>query len=209
MAACCKSYEWLCAIICLALAVMQVLLVLVSWILNAALPDMPVRSLLCSEGIRWFFGSFTDNMAGPFLVWIILLSVAFGTFVYGGLLDAFRSVRVRRHLMSRQRFALWIVLFILVVYILVVIALTCVPNAILLSSTGGLFPSSFSVSLVPILAFGIFVSSVAYGMFSGTVSSIAGIFSHMTAGLSRVIPLVVIYIFAVQLYYSLLFVFRI
>lgn len=209
MAAWRERSEWLYAIICIALAAMQVLLVLVSWILNAALPDMPVRSLLSSEGIRWFFGGFTDNIAGPFLVWIILLSVAFGTFAYGGLMNALCSIRARRHLMSRQRFALWLVFFMSVAYILVIIALTCVPNAILLSSTGRLFPSSFSVSIVPIAAFGIFVFSVAYGMVSGTTSSITGIFRSMTAGLSRILPLIVIYLFAVQLYYSLLFVFRI
>ena len=62
----------------LLLAIAQIVLVLVSWLIAAAMPELAVRSLLSSEGIRWFFGHFIRNLATPFLVWILLLCIAFG-----------------------------------------------------------------------------------------------------------------------------------
>ena len=56
----------------LVIPVMQVLLFLVSWLINAAMPESKVRSLLGSEGIRWFFGSFVDNVATSPLVWLLI-----------------------------------------------------------------------------------------------------------------------------------------
>ena len=44
------------------LAVVQVMLILVSWVIAAAFPELNTHSLLSSEGIRWFFGRFVDNL---------------------------------------------------------------------------------------------------------------------------------------------------
>ena len=44
------------------LGVFQIILILVSWLITAAMPELFVRSLLSSEGIRWFFGQFTSNI---------------------------------------------------------------------------------------------------------------------------------------------------
>ena len=61
-----------------AMLVAQVMLFLVSWLVTAASPETNMRSLLSNEGIRWFFGSFTDNVAVQPLVWIIVLAMAWG-----------------------------------------------------------------------------------------------------------------------------------
>ena len=45
----------------LGLGVAQILLMLTSWLLTAAMPENYNRSLLSSEGIRWFFGQFQDH----------------------------------------------------------------------------------------------------------------------------------------------------
>lgn len=74
--------------LCIVLGVLQVLLVLASWLVSAVMPDTSMRSLLSPEGIRWFFGHFTENMAQPLLVWIVLLYVAFNAYRRAGLQHA-------------------------------------------------------------------------------------------------------------------------
>ena len=60
----------------LALLVMQLLLMLGSWFYSAAFPMSGVRSLLSGEGMRWLLGHFSDIMATPVLVGLLLLSMA-------------------------------------------------------------------------------------------------------------------------------------
>ena len=55
-----------------ALAILQVVLVLLSWAIVTVMPSLPLRSLLSGEGIRWFLGTFVDNISGSLLAWIIL-----------------------------------------------------------------------------------------------------------------------------------------
>ena len=48
--------------VALLLGVGQVVLILTSWLLTAAMPENFPRSLLSDEGIRWFFGRFVGNV---------------------------------------------------------------------------------------------------------------------------------------------------
>ena len=57
------------------LLVGQCVLVLVSWLQTAAMPETFPRTLLNAEGIRWFFGRFTENLMQPMLVWLLLLCI--------------------------------------------------------------------------------------------------------------------------------------
>ena len=91
----------------LVIPVMQVLLFLVSWLINAALPESQVRSLLGSEGISWFFGSFVDHVATPPLVWILVAAIAYGATRESGILEAIQMKSDERR--YRQTFALRIV----------------------------------------------------------------------------------------------------
>ena len=59
------------AYIAIVLGVLEIVLVLASWMLSVLLPDSGIRSMLDGEGIRWFFGGFVDMLAGPVLVWIL------------------------------------------------------------------------------------------------------------------------------------------
>ena len=63
----------------LALGVAELVLVLLSWVLSVV-TTMEVHSLLSSEGVRWFFGSFTDFLATQYLVWLLLIAMAGGCF---------------------------------------------------------------------------------------------------------------------------------
>ena len=77
--------------VALALIIAQVALFLVSWLITAARPEIAMHSLLSSEGLRWFFGQFVQNLATPVLVWLLLLSVAYGCVVSSGLGDVLRE----------------------------------------------------------------------------------------------------------------------
>lgn len=191
----------------LLLGILQIALVLLSWIITSMLPSSPVKSLLGSEGIRWFLGSFTTIMSGPLLVWLLLCAVAWGSFVYGGLYDAIKRVVCGHAVTYRQRHALFTVAVSVVVIFVIVAMLAFVPHAVLLGVTGSLFPSAFSVGLVPMLAFSMTFLSVLYGVISGRLTDINLAFKSLYVGLYMSAPLWPVYILAVQLYASVRYVF--
>ena len=181
-----------------ALALLQLLLVFTSWLLSAMMVD-GVRSLLSSEGLRWFFGSFATMLASPSLVYLLLLSVAYGALR--------RSRLLRKPETYRDRTALRVVLIVFIVYVGVVMLLTAVPHAILLSATGRLLHSPFSRAFIPLVAFGLLLLSCVYGWLSGRFLSIADIAEALCEGIARCAPLFLLYIFAVEFIQSLRFVF--
>jgi len=89
----------------------------------------------------------------------------------------------------------------------VILMLTVVPHAVLLSATGQLFPSPFSRALVPILSFGLLLLSTVYGWASGRFTTFSDVIDSMAYGISQVAPLFVLYILLVQFCDSLRFVF--
>ncbi len=188
------------AYIALALVVAQVLLVLTSWLITAAMPEVFDHSLLSAEGIRWFFGRFQDNLASPLLVWLLLASIALGALQKSGL----SHFDVSEY---RQRIAMRLVVFELVIFLAIIMALTLVPHAILLNVMGGLYPSSFSMSIVPYICFVVMFVSVSFGVMSGKLKGMESVFGALTVGISRMSPIFVIYVLAMQFYYSLMFLF--
>jgi aminobenzoyl-glutamate transport protein len=189
------------------MALAQVVLILVSWIIAAAMPSAAVRSLLSTEGIRWFFGRFTSNLSSPLLVWLLLLAVAWGAWRTSGLPQALRMVVAKRPLSFRQRFAFQLVVAEAIVFLAVISLLTLPSHAILASATGTLFPSSFSRSLVPIVAFAVSAVSLSFAAATGACPSLQHAFRMLTVGISRSAPLWLILILALQLFHSFLFVF--
>jgi len=182
----------------LVLGVAQILLMLTSWLLTAAMPDVFVRSLLSAEGIRWFLGQFQYNMASPLLVWLVLCSIAYGAYRRSG-------ISHYDHREYRQRFALGVACFASLVFVVIMLALTLLPHAILLNVMGGLVPSSFTQCIIPYCAFACMVVSCCFGVMSGNMKGIESIFEALTSGIAWGAPSFVIYILAAQLYYSLSF----
>jgi aminobenzoyl-glutamate transport protein len=181
----------------------ETLLVILSWLLSAMRVE-GVRSLLSSEGIRWFFSSFNDLIASPVLVWLLVLMCALGclqksrvTTIFGG----------KKSINFRDRLALYVALAFLLIYVVIILLLTLMPHAILLSATGHLFPSAFSRSLVPITAFGICIFSVAFGLMAGVMRNLSDILQALSFGIAKGAPLLVFYLFAVQLVGCLRFAF--
>lgn len=202
----------------LVLVTAQLALILLSWLITAAFPELPIRSLLSSEGVRWFFGSFTANQLTPLLAWFITAAMAVGACVrsrlwaafctkMSGLLHRRDSTDGRQGLHYRERIGLRLALAEFMVYVVIMLLLTVVPHAILLSVTGELFPSTFSSSLIPSLSFVLIVMSLSYGVASGTVDSVARMHRVLVGGLEAGARIVPAYVIGVQLYMSLLYVF--
>ncbi len=196
----------------------QLALILLSWLITAAFPELPIRSLLSSEGVRWFFGSFTANQLTPLLAWFITAVMAVGACVrsrlwaafctkMSGLLHRRDSTDGRQGLHYRERIGLRLALAEFMVYVVIMLLLTVVPHAILLSVTGELFPSAFSSSLIPSLSFVLIVMSLSYGVASGTVDNVARMHRVLVGGLEAGARIVPAYVIGVQLYMSLLYVF--
>ena len=182
----------------IALLVVQLLIMFVSWLLSAAYPTSELRSLLSSEGLRWFFGQFCTFLARPALVGLLLLSMAWGVLRKSGVLSYRSSYRE-----SRARI---MTLLLLAVYIGVILLLTVVPHAVLLSATGNLWPSPFSRSIVPILAFSVLSLSAFYGTIAGYYDSIADVYYAVLYGIRQGAPLLLFYILLMQIVESLYFV---
>ncbi len=185
--------------IVLALFGAELLLMLLSWILSAAMPMSGVRSMLSGEGIRWFLGHFAHVLATPVLVWLLLLAMAYGSIRHCGIFEDRSSYRSRR--------ALWLSALYLIIYIGVVLLMAVMPHAVLLSATGDLWPSPFSASLVPLVAFGLLSMGVVYGVVAGTFLSFSDVYDALLHGIRQAAPLLLFYVLAAQLYYSLRFVF--
>ena len=137
------------------IVIFQVLLFILSWIFSAMRLE-GVRSLLSSEGIRWFFGAFAGNVASSWLVSLLLILIALGALQKSGIFDGGRGYR--------DRIALRVSIIVLCLFGMVVGLLTLPPHAILLSATGELFPSAFSRSLLPIITFAVSLFAVVFGM---------------------------------------------
>lgn len=184
--------------IALTLAVGELLLVMGSWILSAALPMSGIRSMLSGEGIRFFLGHFADLLATPLLVWLLLLAMAYGVVLRSGVISGARSFRS-----SRARL---IALLFAAAYLAVVLLMTLVPHAVLLSASGTLWPSPFSASLVPLTAFGLAMVAAVYGIVAGTITSLADIYESLVDGLRRAAALLPICLLLVLICESLRFI---
>ncbi|MBR2205799.1 MAG: AbgT family transporter [Prevotella sp.] len=205
-------------VVCLALFLSEALLFILSWLLSATRME-GVRSLISSEGIRWFFGSWQTLFASPLLVWLLLCLIAWGCLRKSGLIKLFTFHSSLFTSLSslftfhsslftyRDRLALRVSLVFLVIYLVILALLTLTPHAILLSATGHLFPSAFSRSLVPVIAFGVCLVSVTFGLVSGRLRSLADILDALSTGIAHGASLIVVYLFAIQLFESIRFVF--
>lgn len=192
----------ICAYAMLLLALAQIVLVLLSWLITAAMPEAFPRSMLSPEGIRWFFGSFTENMESPWLVGLLLICIAWGTLQASGLLHFDRTI-------YRHRNALRLVLIELVLFVAVILLLTVVPHAILLNVMGGIEASSFSRSILPYICFAVIVMSLSFGAVSNRLQGIEAMGESVSEGIRMAAPCFVIYILANQLYSSIEYLFRI
>ena len=189
--------------LCMVLLVAEGVLVIVSWLLSALRLE-GVRSMLSSEGIRWFVGGFSNIVASPLLAWLLLILIACGSIQQSGVIPLLAS---KGKISFRDRLALRVASVFVLLYAIVICMLTIMPHAILLSVKGSLFPSAFSRSILPIVCFGVTLFSVVFAMMSGHKKTGEDIIDILSYGIRQGASLVIIYIFAIQFYASLRFVF--
>ena len=189
-----------------AVAFTQLLLFLVSWLIVAASPGNTIRSLLSSEGFRWFFGSFVNNVTTPPLAWIIVMAMAYGAIRDSAILKIWR--KGRGEWTYRQTFAFRIVLVQIFAYVLFIALVAFIPHAPLLSATGSLQHSSFLHSIIPVTAAAMTLAAGTFGMLTATMRSIVDVVKSLVRGVARAALLIVLYIFAAELYFSIAYVFH-
>ncbi len=190
--------------IALALFVVEVLLIIGSWLMSAALPNSSVRSMLSGEGIRWFLGHFGNILATPQLSWLLLASIAAGSLKSCGFLALISN---HSFLSYRERRAVFISGGVFLFCILAIVLLTFMPHAVLRSATGLLFPSPFSYSLIPVLSFSISLFSIVYGLIAGTFQTLRDVYDSLLYGIRWAAPFFLFYILFIQIYESLMFIF--
>jgi len=192
------------AYVALLTMLLQVVVVVVSWLITAAYPGLEMRSLLSGEGIRWLVGRFVYNLTSPILVCILLLAVSLGTVNHSGLWPALRKIKHRDY---RERLALRFVMVEVLAFTIIMLMLTAIPHAILLNVTGHAFPSSFSAGIVPMTSLLLCVASFTYGFTTDNLHSVVEAFKLMTHGVKVAAPVFVVYIMIAELYHSVCFVF--
>ena len=191
------------AFITCSLLLLQIMVVILSWMIKTIYPDFNGRSLLSGEGVRWFLGNFTNNVASNILVWIILIGLSWGAIHASHILRVFK----RSHTLSyRERLGFRVVLIEIMIWFIVIVLLSFIPHAAMLSITGQLFPSSFSKSIVPLIAFIALFSSITYGLIIGRLRKGNLIIEALSNGIKQIAPYIIIYIILVQLIYSIKFV---
>ena len=191
------------AFITCSLLLLQIMVVILSWMIKTIYPDFNGRSLLSGEGVRWFLGNFTNNVASNILVWIILIGLSWGAIRASHILQVFK----RSHTLSyRERLGFRVVLIEIMIWFIVIVLLSFIPHAAMLSITGQLFPSSFSKSIVPLIAFIALFSSITYGLIIGRLRKGNLIIEALSNGIKQIAPYIIIYIILVQLIYSIKFV---
>lgn len=196
-----------CAIFSIVLMGLQLLLILASWIVSAVFPSSPIHALIGSGGLRWFIGSFANNLASPLFVYVILCSITYSSLVKSDLISCVASAMAKRQSFSmQQKFAFRIMLIEFVLFVAGVIFISAMPHAILLSVTGALFPSSFSSGLVPMICFELFVLSMIYGIVGGEVNTLEKFWNCIVSGANFLPAVCFLYILIVQLFYSTCYV---
>lgn len=186
-----------------SLLLLQIMVVILSWMIKTIYPEFNGRSLLSGEGVRWFLGNFTNNVASNILVWIILIGLSWGSIRASNILQVFK----RSHTLSyRERLGFRVVLIEIMIWVIVIVLLSFIPHAAMLSITGQLFPSSFSKSIVPLIAFIALFSSITYGLIIGRLRKGNLIIEALSNGIKQIAPYIIIYIILVQLIYSIKFV---
>ena len=189
-------------IIC-SLLLLQIMVVILSWMIKTIFPEFNGRSLLSGEGVRWFLGNFTKNVASNVLVWIILLGLSWGAIHSSKIIQVLKY----SHILSyKERLGLQIILIEIMVWFSGIVLLSFVPHATMLSITGELFSSSFSKSIIPLIAFIVLLNSISYGFIVGRFRKGSQIIEALSKGIKQITPYIIIYIMFIQLFYSVKFV---
>lgn len=199
-----KNSHRIMSILTLLLFIAEAMVVVGSWIGSVIYPD-DVTSMLSSEGVRWFVGSFTSVVATPLLVNIVLVGMSYGLVRESGIIDVLRHGKWHE-LSYTERLALQMSAVTAIGFVAVILLLTFLPHAVLLNAHGSIFGSSFSRGILPMLCYGTSLSAAVYGLCSQRISYVHSFADALISGIRAVSPLILLYILGAQLYFSVYYV---
>lgn len=185
----------------IVLILAQLVVILLSWILAATMPFAPIRSLLSDGGVRWMFCSFTESLASPLVIWILIYSMVWGAYRDSGMISISLS-----NLTFRKRLALRTIAVETLIFVALLLLFTVAPHAILLSITGALFTNEFFMGLIPTIAIFLMTIVITYGTITRNFTSVSSILDSISHGITSTSHIWVPYILTMLLIHSILYV---
>ena len=187
---------------------LHILLVISSLVLSSA--GYPVNNILSSEGLRWSFLNAVSNVLHEPLFYLIGFFLSRGAFKRSGLDKALLRLCIGMRgvpLSFRQRRALWFALLLTLLFVLLLLVLVLFPQGILVSVTGRVFPSPFSVGLVPTCMVALVLVSVTYGVIGNTLRTFHEVVQSIYCGLGEYAGWILVYLLGAQSYACLMYIF--
>lgn len=197
-----KTVAW----ICLFVVSLEVAAITISWIVSSIDPMGALRNPFLGEFVRWMFRNMMSLMASNWLVALLLVSMALGSVRGSGLYHTVRKLFTRKtlpkhDLQYRELMGLRLAVVVSVFFFIILVVLTMLPEALLLSATGELFPSPFSSAVVPALCLWLISVSLLFGIVKGSYRSLTDVFSCFFDGISRSAPLIVLLMLSLHCFY--------
>lgn len=179
--------------------VLELTVIIGTWIGSAMFSITNVRSLLSAEGVRWYVGAYSDVLATPYLIWILLAGLTYGIVSNSKVVDALQAQLRRERMEFIDRLSLHAAQILFAFILMLIMYLVCAPHAVLLSATGRIYGSSFSSGIMPLLTMLLTIPSLTYALGSSKFKSITDIFNAMVHGVTKTVPLIILYIFVMHL----------
>lgn len=195
-------------IILLVEVLVHILLVISSLVFSSA--GYPINNILSSEGLRWSFLNAVSNVLHEPLIYLIGFFLSWGAFKRSGLDRALLRLCLGIRgvpLSFRQRRALWFVLLLTVLFVVMMLVLVLFPQGILVSVTGQVFPSPFSMGLVPTCMLALVLVSVTYGVIGNTLRTFHEVVQSVYCGLGEYAGWILVYIVGAQFYACVMYIF--
>ncbi len=173
----------------LTLCIMQMLIILASWIASAVFPDEGFNSLLSGTGLRWLFAQSVSSGCSEYMVWLMIGSTFLGTFIWSGLPKKITTFRLCDY---NEKTAIVFFFIELLIGIGICLALAFVPHSPFLGIDGKLFPGPFLKSSLLVIGSFIFAGSITFLLLTERCKSYALAADALLCGLKAIAPLIVV-----------------
>ena len=160
-----------------------------SWISTVIFPSAGMSSLMSAQGIRWFVGAFASIIGSEMLADIILIAMAVGI-----LRDSYFAQSLRRCLL-------------LAIALCLLLVLLGSMGDTLLCAIGTVSHSPLLHGAIPITCCCTVIVAATYGFVTSAFKTISDAFRAMSNGIAAAAPMLVLYVFAAQLFAVIKYVF--
>lgn len=197
-----KTIAW----ICLFVVSLEVAAITTAWIVSSIDPMGAFKNPFLGDFVRWMFRNMMSLMASEWLVALLLVSMSVecvrGSGLFLSVRKLFTQGKMQAHdIHYREMMGLRLAAVVSMLFFVVLVVLTMLPEALLLSATGELFPSPFSSAVVPALCLWLISVSVLFGIVKGSYNSLTDVFSCFFDGIRRSAPLIVLLMLSLHCFY--------